>query len=164
MSGRNKRAHASGPLGEARRFRQVYDFATDGGLVSTIPLRGLAVPATWLVIDGFIDIHVAFASGAATPPGSATVSVGIASVGFWNGLASTNNLVGAEALTNNWDSAIPRSLSAGNDVHGHDKTHVQLGATNALATITVAVEALTAGRFTLYLDAIPPDGYAGGAI
>ena len=162
MSGRNKRGQSSEP----QRFRQVYDRALDGGGTGLIALRGQAVPATWLIVGGLIDIHVGLTSGAATPPGSATVSMGIATVANWGvaGQGDTNNLVVAEALTNNWDSAIPRSFSTGNDANLRDKSVRQIGATAALATITVGVEALTDGRFSVHFFAIPPDGYAGGAI
>ena len=158
MSGRNSRAHAAF---STKRFRQVFDVATDGG-TGALSCRGQAVPATWLITGGFIDIHEVFA-GAGT-----TYLLGIAAVGNWNGLGNTNNLccgaVGAaEALANFWDSAIPRGFSAAETVHGRDKTVLQVGASDALALLTIANTATT-GQFTVYFDAIPPDGYAGGAI
>jgi hypothetical protein len=166
MTGRNSRSHAGSPGAGFRIFRQVYDFATDGGTTagSPISLRGQGVPSEWLICGGIVDIHTAFASGAATPPGAATVSVGINADTHWisgaGAATDANNLIPAEALTGNWDSAIPRSFSTGNDTHGRDGLAVQVAATApgfSLATITVGVENLTAGAFSLYLFAFAAD-------
>ena len=159
MAGRNSRAHAAT---NARRYRQVFDVATDGGAAGAIPLRGQALPAGWLIVDGFIDIHVAFDN-------ITSALLGIAAIGNWNGLDGTNNLCCAaggagEALANFWNAAIPRSFSAATAVHGRDKTVLQIGASSALATLTLAGTTATTGRFSAFFDVVPPDGYAGGAV
>ena len=151
---RNSRAHAGTPT---QIFKQVWDFETDGGTTAAgaIPLRGQPVPAGWIIYQGYVDIHTALSGG------SSVVSLGIATVANWNSVANGVNLTPAEGVAQ-WAVTAPRALSTGNVTDSRDATVVQVGATAALATLTVTGGDLTGGRLTVYLHAHPAD--ADGAL
>lgn len=109
-----------------------YDFAVDGGAVSTITLRGPAslshgnnIPAGSVITGGYIEVDIAVASA------TGTVAANLESAG--DILAAT----GAAGLTTGRKSIIP----AGTGV-----TSVKTTAARSLA-ITIATAALTAGKF-----------------
>lgn len=110
-----------------------YDFATDGGAVGTITLRGPQLPATAVVCGGRWFPTTAFTSG-----GSATISLGTASGSAANLLAATAigtaGTVGVKAI-------IPVMTAA---------TDVTLSA-NSSPVIAVGTAALTAGAGKLVL-------------
>lgn len=111
-----------------------YDFAVDGGAVSTITMRGVdgqgnELPADAVVEMGYIDVETAVAS--------ATGTVALAAEGAADILAAT-----AQAgLTVGRKSIIPAGTGA-----SAVKTTVRRN-----LTMTIATAALTAGKFRLVL-------------
>lgn len=107
-----------------------YDFAVDGGAVSTITLRGVGaggnqIPAGAVITEGFIDVLTAVAS--------ATGTVALTAESAADLLAAT-----AQAgLTLGRKSIIPASTGA---------TSVKTTAARSI-TMTIATAALTAGKF-----------------
>jgi hypothetical protein len=156
MSGRNSRAHANSPGGGYRIFRSVWDLATDGGTTAAgaISFRGESVPAGWLIFGGFIDIHTAL-----TAAGATQAAMGIAADTHWGAATDGDNLIPAVTLVNDFDAAIPRSFSAGNDTHGRDGLAIQVTAAGAvLPTITFTVANLDlTGNISCYLFAFAAD-------
>jgi len=120
-------------IGQFLVARARYNFAVDGGAVSTItPKLGVSLPDNAVIVGGTINSTTACTSG-----GAATVSVGT-SAG-----SSTTSLLGATAIaTLSLDArvnavptfATPVKLTAGGDV-----------------TLTVATAALTAGVIEVVL-------------
>lgn len=111
----------------------VYDFAVDGGAVSTIPLRnpggsslGSEIPAGSVIVGGYIDITTAVTSG-----GSATVAIN--SEGAGDILAAA----APAALTTGRKDIVPDSTGS---------TAIKTTASRTLAA-TIATAALTAGVF-----------------
>jgi len=110
--------------------RAVYDFAVDGGAVSTItPVINMKIPSKAIILGGIIDIITTLTSG-----GSATIAVGT-SAG-----SSTTSLKAALAVAS-WTAGllaiVPVFTAA---------TMVKLTAEGQI-TVTVATAALTAGKF-----------------
>lgn len=110
-----------------------YDFAKDGGAVGEITLRGPGLPEGAVVTDGKIHVKTAVTSG-----GSATVALHL--------------LTAADVLTATAKASL--SLNAILDV-----VPVRTAATSILNTTagtklkaTVAVAALTAGKFIVALE------------
>jgi hypothetical protein len=105
-----------------------YDFATDGGAVGAITLRGGEIPTNAVVIDARVDVTTAVTSG-----GAATVSLDL------NGAADLRaaaTLATAPALSSTGVKALldPVKTTASRDV-----------------VATVATAALTAGAFSVYV-------------
>jgi hypothetical protein len=117
------------------RFR--YDFAVEGGGVGVIPLAAaalaLALPAEAVVIGGFVDVITPPTSG-----GAATVSVNLEAAGD---IVAAAAISGAPWSTVGRKSIIPAGTGA---------TTVKTTVARTPA-ITVAVAALTAGVFDVYL-------------
>lgn len=107
-----------------------YDFAVDGGAVSTITLRGdNTIPAGSVITGGFIDVETACAS--------ATGTMAIQAEGAGDILAAT-----AQAgLTTGRKSVVP----AGTGV-----TSVKTTVARSLQVV-IATAAFTAGKFTITL-------------
>lgn len=122
-------------------FQYFYDFATDGGAVGNIVLRGPKLPANFVIMNAIWEPTTAFTSG-----GSAQISLG-------TGTATATNLVGAAVLGTNGTTGrkqgIPDWATVG------DSVKVTAESTPVLA---VSVVALTAGAGTLVLF-----GYVGSA-
>lgn len=114
-----------------------YDFAVDGGAVSTITLRGdNSIPAGAYILGGFIEVLTAVTSG-----GSATVAVNSEAAGDLLAAAAVS---GAPWSTTGRKSVAPVFTGA---------SSLKTTAVRSLA-ITIATAALTAGRFrvaVLYL-------------
>ena len=113
-----------------------YDFAVDGGAVSTITLRsaggsslGGIIPNGSIITGGFVEVDTAVTSG-----GAATVAVSIEGAGD---LVAAAAVSGAPWPTTGRKSIIPAGTGA---------TSVKTSAQRSL-TITVATAALTAGKF-----------------
>jgi hypothetical protein len=120
-----------------------------------ISLRGQPVPAGWLICGGLIDIHTAFDGAAA-----AEAAIGINADTHWGAATDGDNLIPSASLAGDFNAAIPRSFSAGNDTHGRDGLAIQVSSTGAeslLSTITFTGDA-TAGALTCYLFAFAADG------
>ena len=106
-----------------------YSFATDGGAVSQITLRGDTVPSTAQVVDADIIIETVLTSG-----GAATVSVD---------LEAADDINAADAISGApWSAAKPckaDKLDAANE--GFVTT------ADRAIKVTVGTAALTAGKF-----------------
>lgn len=112
----------------------VFDFAVDGGAVSTIQM-GAFLPVNAVVIFGVANVITALTSG-----GSATIAVG------WT--TSTAALIGATAVA---------SWGAGAILPGVDLPGAPVLATSARQlAVTIAAAALLTGKFQytcLYIEA-----------
>lgn len=107
-----------------------YDFAVDGGAVSTITLRGdNTIPAGAVITGGYIDVETACAS--------ATGTIAIQAEGAGDILAAT-----AQAgLTTGRKSVVPAGTGA---------TSVKTTVTRSVQ-IVIATAAFTAGKFRIVL-------------
>jgi hypothetical protein len=123
-------------VGRTKWARAYYDFATDGGAVGAINLRGDQIPAGARVINTYIDVATAVTSG-----GAATVSLGIegaADVRAAATLATAPSLAAA---------ATPQGAVTGG-------TAALRVTANRHIVATVATAALTAGRFSVLVEYI----------
>lgn len=120
--------------GRLKTVRGEYDFAVDGGAVSTITLRGdNSIPAGSYILGGFIEVDTALTSG-----GSATVAVSVEGAGDTLAAAAIS---GAPWSTTGRKSVIPAFTGA---------TSLKTTVARSV-TIAVAVAALTAGKFRVVL-------------
>ena len=111
----------------------LYSFATDGGAVGDITLRGDAVPSGAIVTDSWINVDTALTSG-----GAATVAIKV------EGAADIN---AADAI-----SGAPWS-STGAKRGDHDADTAPIKTTAARSIVaTVGTAALTAGKFSVYVE------------
>ena len=124
-------------VGYSGQLRVSYDFAVEGGSQGTIDL-GKSLPDNAVVTRGYYEVTTGVSS--ATGPGDATMSIDI----------PTNDVAGLKA------AAVVSSIGT---VGFHEC--IQTGAASAFSTkttaarsigITVGVEDLNAGVFTLFLD------------
>ena len=120
-------------------IRATYDFAADGGAVSTIDL-GITVPDNTIIIDGAVDVVTTCTSAADT----ATIAI--------QALAA-NDLVTAIAINNAgnpWDAGlhnmIPNSATAADWVKMTSAITIK---------VVIAVQAVTAGKFHVFLRTVP---------
>lgn len=121
-------------LGLLGNAKVTYDFAVDGGAVSTItPTDSPELPSKSIILGGTIDITTTLTSG-----GAATIALGT-SAG-----SSTTSLKGATAVAS-WTAGqlalVPVFTAA---------TYVKLTAAGK-PTLTIATAALTAGKFDINL-------------
>lgn len=119
-----------GGLGSVGNAKMTYDFAVDGGAVSTItPSNSPTIPANAIILGGTIDITTTLTSG-----GAATIALGLGSG------AQVASLKGATAVAS-WTAGqlalVPVFTAA---------TYVKVTAATRL-TMTIAAAALTAGKF-----------------
>lgn len=128
-------SHGDETINLANRFVYTYDFATDGGAIGAIALRGNALPADFVVENARYYVTDAFTSG-----GSATIALGTAS-------GTPANLLAAAAI----GTAGTAGLKQGIPDWGTVGDAIKVSATSA-PTITVAVADLTKGSITLVLD------------
>lgn len=118
----------------------LYDFAVDGGAISTITLRGggaigSLVPAGSVVTGGFIDVETAL-TGA-----TATIAVNLEGAG---------DIVAATAVAS-WTTGRKNILPADTTGSLSAGTHVKTTVPRSIA-ITIATAALTAGKFKVVLE------------
>lgn len=124
-----------------KRARGEYDFAVDGGAVSTIVLRadvadsiGGNIPNGAVILGGYIEVDTILASG-----GAATVAVNAEAAGDLLAAAAFN---GAPWSTTGRKSIIPAFTGA---------TTVKTTAARNVA-IAIAGAALTAGKFRVVVE------------
>jgi hypothetical protein len=111
-----------------------YDFAVDGGAVSTIDLTTTTqIPANAYITHGFVEVDTALTSG-----GSATVAVTVEGAGDIIAAAAVS---GAPWSTTGRKSIVPAATGA---------TSVKTTAARKIQA-TVATAALTAGAFDVVL-------------
>lgn len=119
----------------------LYDFAVDGGAISSITLRGggglgSAIPAGSVITGGYIDVTTQLTSG-----GAATIAVTLEAAG---------DIVAATAVAT-WTTGQRNVLPA--DTSGSATTGTRVKTTVARSiVITIAAFALTAGKMTVVLE------------
>lgn len=120
--------------GRVKTVRGEYDFAVDGGAVSTITLRGdNTIPAGAVILGGYVEVDTAVTSG-----GAATVAVNVEGAGDTVAAAVVS---GAPWSTTGRKSVIPAFTGA---------TTLKTSVARSIA-ITIAVAVLTAGKFRVVL-------------
>ena len=110
-----------------------YDYARDGGAVGDIALRGDRLPNDAVIHHGIIHVNTALTSG-----GSATIA---------NKILSAGDVQAATAVASFSANALLNTVPVGTAATSIRTTSGGLG-----VTMTVAVAALTAGKFTLALE------------
>lgn len=125
--------------GEPQYVIANYDFATDGGAVGDIALRGEAIPSGAVITDALLLVDTIPTSG-----GAATIAVKVEGAADIQAAAA---IAGAP-----WSTATPKRASA------VTATSAPLVTTaSRQPTITVATAALTAGKFKVILAYIQYD-------
>ena len=120
--------------GEVKIARGLYDFATDGGAVGDITLRGDTIPSGAICIDALIQVDTALTSS-----GAATVALKV------EGTADVN---AADAI-----SGAPWSSTGAKRADALTATGAPVTTTAARSiTATVGTAALTAGAFTVLVS------------
>lgn len=117
-----------------------YDFAVDGGAVSTIALRGSGalgsqIPSGAVITGGYVEVDTAVTSG-----GAATVAITSEGAGD---LVAAAAVSGAPWSTTGRKSIVPAATGA---------TSVKTSAARTLSA-TIAAAALTAGKFRVVVFA-----------
>lgn len=122
--------------------RATYDFAEHGGAISAISL-GVSLPDNAIVIGGFVDNITTLTSAT----DAATMALKV---------EGANDIVSAIAISdgsNPWDAGkkaiVPKSNTP-------ESTGVKTTAARAI-TATIAVEAVTAGKFVVFLHYVVSD-------
>ncbi len=136
-------APAADGLGLLRVARATYDFAEHGGAIGAISL-GVTLPDNAIVVGGFIDV-VTTCTTAAADAGTMAVHI-----------QSANDLVTATAVSaggNIWDEGLRAIVPKSNTP---ESTGIKLTAARAV-TATIATQAFTAGKFTVFLHYLQGD-------
>lgn len=116
--------------------RGIYDFATDGGAVSTIALMGATnIPSGATIVGGYIDVHTQLTSG-----GAATIACQV---------EAANDILTAVAVAS-WTAGRKNILPAPTSGALTASTAVRTTAARDIS-IVIAAAALTAGRFSVVL-------------
>jgi len=122
----------NGGLGGVANAKMTYDFAVDGGAISTItPTNSPILPINAIITNGFIDVTTLLTSG-----GAATVGLGLGSGAQVAALFAPITVAGAPWSTTGVKAIIPISAP----------TAVKVVAAARL-TLTIAAFAVTAGKF-----------------
>lgn len=121
--------------------RGKYDFAVDGGAVSTVALTaGAPIPSGAVVIGGYIDISTPLTSG-----GAATIAMQV---------EAANDILTAVAVAS-WTAGRKNVLPAPTSGALTASTAVKTTADRNIS-IVIAAAALTAGVFDVVLYVVPP--------
>jgi hypothetical protein len=110
-----------------------YDFAKDGGAVGDIALRGDGIPIDAIITDGKIHTKTALTSG-----GSATVALTLLSAGDIKAATAISSFT-----LNSIQDVVPVRTAA---------SSIRNTTQGQKLTATVAVAALTAGKFIVALE------------
>lgn len=121
-------------VGRTKWARAYYDFATDGGAVSAIVLRGDKIPSGARILSTVIDVTTIVTGGA-----GATCSLGIEAA---TDVRAASTLTTAPKL-----DAVATPLGAVTRATSALKTTASQN-----VTATVAVNALTAGAFSVLVE------------
>jgi hypothetical protein len=124
--------------GRTKWARAYYDFATDGGAVGAINLRGDKLPSGARVIGTYIDVTTIVTSG-----GAATVSLGTEAATDVRAAATLSTAPALDAVATPL-GAITRATAA-----------KKLTADRHVVA-TIATAALTAGAFSVLVEYIEP--------
>lgn len=121
-----------------RTFKYQYDFAIDGGATGTITLRGDPMPSTFIIQNAELDVITLLAGGAG--------ATGAVSTGQGAGdLVAATIVAGAPFSTTGLKITIA--------LLGTIATQIKLTAQRA-PTFAIAVNALTQGKFNLFIEGL----------
>lgn len=122
-------------------IRGKYDFAVDGGLVSTIAITsGTPIPSGSVIVGGYVDVTTQLTSG-----GAATIACQV---------EGANDILTAVAVAS-WTTGRKNVLPAPTTGALTASTAVKTTADRNIS-IVVATAALTAGVFNVVLYVLPP--------
>lgn len=121
-------------MGDVKVAVAEYDFAKDGGLVSTINLRGDQIPSGAIIINALIDVRTILTSG-----GAATVAINTEGAGDVQAATAFN--------ASPYSTATPKRGGAMNGT----ATPVKTTAKRPIQA-TIAAAALTAGKFKVIVN------------
>lgn len=117
-----------------------HDFATDGGAIGTIALRGGSLPDNAIICNAWYEVVTTYTSAT----DAATIALGV----------TTNDATGIEGATaisamgDIWDAGLHNT-----DVDGSTaSTYTTKTTAERALLMTIAVEALTAGKLVLHVD------------
>lgn len=122
----------AGTSGRVKVATGLYDFATDGGAVGDITLRGDTIPSGAILVNAVLDVDTALTSG-----GAATVAIKVESAADIN---AADAISGAP-----WSTATPKHA----DFTFASAPIVTTASRSIVATVATA--ALTAGAFKVYV-------------
>jgi hypothetical protein len=117
--------------------RATYDFAVDGGAIGAIP-AGIAIPDNSIICGGFVDVVTTCTTEAAD---AGTMAIHV---------EGANDIVTATAVSaggNIWDAGLHPIVPKANTP---ESTAIKLTAARDV-TFTIAGQAFTAGKFTVFL-------------
>jgi|GEM_PF-1222704 len=114
-----------------------YDFATDGGAVGTITLRGAVLPANAIITNAWLEVLTGF-----LPITVSTISLGL------TGAATALRAAGVATAAPALDAIARVSVIAPQT----PSAFVAKAATNRNFIATIAAGAFTAGQFVLHVD------------
>lgn len=128
-------------LRAAMVIRGKYDFAVDGGAVSTIAITsGTPIPSGSVIVGGYVDVTTQLTSG-----GAATIACQV---------EAANDILTAVAVAS-WTTGRKNILPAFTTGALTAGTQVKTTADRNIS-IVIAAAALTAGVFNVVLYVIPP--------
>lgn len=110
-----------------------YDFAVDGGAISAIDL-GVDIPDNAIIVDSLVDVITTLTSAT----DAATIAIHT---------QSADDIVAAVAISaaTDWDAGLHAGIPVGTAA-----TAIKMTAARAI-TATIAVEAVTAGKFIVFI-------------
>lgn len=145
--GNQQNARGSGVVGVAQYTgrtkwaRAYYDFATDGGAIGAINMRGDALPSGALVLQAFVKVNTGL-----LPTTTSTISLGIEGAADLRAAAVVTTATGGKldgtvgtALTSQNSASAPLALTADRQV-----------------VATIAAGTFTAGQFSVFVEYIEP--------
>lgn len=121
--------------GRIKWARAYYDFATDGGAVGAISLRGDKVPSGARVLNAYIDVTTAVTTG-----GAPTVSLGVEGAADLRAAATISTAPAINAIAMPVSAVTNRSTSAVKTTADRD------------VVMTIGTATLTAGRFSVLVE------------
>lgn len=123
--------------------RATYDFAEHGGAISAIGL-GVTLPDNAIVVGGFVDVVTTCVTAGAD---AGTLAIHV---------QSANDIVSAIAVNNGanpWDAGLHAIVPKSNTP---ESTGIKLTAAREI-TVTIAGQAVTAGKFNVFLHYVVGD-------
>lgn len=133
IQGAKKLQGGAGAMGDKQYAVGYYSFATDGGAVSTITLRGDTIPSGAIITDALLHVDTPPTSG-----GAATISVGS---------EAAADIQAAAAI-----SGAPWSTTGAKRATFVATTAPVKTTAERSITIAVAAAALTAGKFSVVVE------------
>lgn len=124
----------------ARQLTLHYDFATDGGAIGTINLRGGQLPDNAIINNAWYEVTTTFTSAT----DAATIALGVAT----DDATGIEGATAISAMGNIWDAGVHDT-----DVDSSTASTYTTKTTAARNLVmTLAVEAVTAGALVLHID------------